>query len=135
MVKKSEEKVTRTEEEIVAQAPITVILGGKPYEIAPLVIRDSRAWRKKYVEFTAPIFGMLNATMEEMDFPAILMQMMVEKPDQVIDLFFEYAKNLNREEIEGSATDSELAVAFGEVVKMALPLAESLPKTMSRLTG
>jgi len=125
----------RTEEQKVAQAPIVVTLGGKDYEIAPLVIRDSRVWRKNYAEATAPLFELVNAAIENTeDFGNVVKQMMVIMPDKVIDLFFEWAKDLNREEIEGLTTDAEMAVAFGEVVKIALPLSESLPKAMARLS-
>jgi len=58
---------------------------------------------------------------------------MVTKSDEVIDLFFSYAKTLDREEIESIATDAELATAFAEVMKVAFPLAESLPKAMNNL--
>lgn len=125
----------RTEEEKTARVPIVVELGGKQYEIAPLVIRDSREWRKKYAEATAPLFQMVNIKVDETDaFGDILKKMLVVMPDQVIDLFFDYAKALNREEIESIATDAEIASAFEEVVKLALPLAESLPKAMGRFS-
>ena len=61
--------------------------------------------------------------------------MTITMPDKVIDLFFKYAKDLNREEIEGIATDAEIAKAFEEVVKVAFPLAESLPKAMGRISS
>ena len=35
----------RTEEEKLCKAAIVVVLGGKEYQIEPLVIRDSRVWR------------------------------------------------------------------------------------------
>lgn len=125
----------RTEDEIVAKASFEVILGGKKYEIKPLVLRDSREWRKKYAEATAPLFKMVNTQMDNVgEFGSIVTQMLVNMPDLVIDLFFKYAKDLNREAIEGTATDAELAIAFKEVLKVALPLAESLPKSMSRLS-
>ena len=127
--------VDRTEEQKVVRASIVVILGGKEYEVAPLVIRDSREWRKKVIGLIAPLPRLVKVTMDNPeDFESVLTQMMVTMPDQVIDLFFEYAKNLNREEIEGIATDAEMAKAFEEVVKVSFPLAESLPKVMGRLS-
>ena len=125
----------RTEEQIVVHAPITVILGGKEYEIAPLVIRDSREWRRKVIKLIAPLPQLVRTTMDEtQDFENVFNQMMIVMPDQTLDLFFEYAKNLDREEIEGIATDAEMAKAFEEVVKVAFPLAESLPKVLERLS-
>lgn len=129
----------RTEEQIVAQAPIVVILGGKEYKIAPLVIRDSREWRKKVIGLVAPLPGLVEGTKKPLmdnteDFENILTQMMVVMPDQVLDVFFEYAEDLDREEIESIATDAEMAKAFEEVVKVAFPLVESLPKVMERFS-
>jgi len=127
--------MTRTEEQKVSQANIEVILGGKKYEIAPQVIRDSREWRKKVIALIAPLPSLVNITMDEPeDFERALTQMMVIMPDQVLDIFFEYAKDLDREEIEDVATDAEISQAFLEVVELAFPLAQSLPKAMSKLS-
>ena len=125
----------RTEEQIVTQASIAVILGGKEFKVPPLVIRDSREWRKKVVGLLAPIPEMIKVTMDNAkDFGDVLTQMMVTNPDQVLDLFFEYAKDLNREEIEAMATDAEMSVAFQEVIKVTFPLAESPMKVMERMS-
>lgn len=127
----------RTEEEKVVRAPIKVIFGGNKYEIAPLVIRDSREWRKKVIGLVAPLPQMIKTTLDVNDsdaFGKVLTNMLITMPDQVIDLFFEYAKDLNREEIENIATDAELALAFEEVIKVTFPLAESLPKAMARFS-
>ena len=123
----------RTEEQKLAQDAIVVILGGKEYDIKPLVIRESREWRKKVINLIAPLLKMSGVTMDTPDdFADALTQMTVTMPDQVVGLFFDYSK-LDRDEIEGIATDAELAKAFEEVLKIAFPLAESAPKAMMRL--
>ena len=125
----------RTEEEKVARAPILVILGGKEYKIAPLVIRDSREWRKQVIELIAPLPELVKVSSDNTEgFEAVLKQMLITMPDQVLDLFFDYAKDLDREEIESIATDDEVAKAFEEVSKVAFPLAESLPKVLKRVS-
>ena len=125
----------RTEDEILVQAGTTVILGGVQYEVPPLVIRESREWRRKVIALIAPLPDMVKVTTDNPDdFGAVLEKMLVTMPDQVVELFFDYAKKLDREEIEGKATDAELAIAFQEVIKVAFPLAESLPKVMARLS-
>ncbi|GAG91869.1 unnamed protein product [marine sediment metagenome] len=124
----------RTEEQKVAQAPIVVILGGKEYSIAPLVIRDSREWRQKIVALIAPLPGIVGVNTDDADgFAAALTQLCVTMSDQVIDLFFDYAKDLNQEEIEAVATDAELRDAFKEVMKIAFPLAEAIPAAMEQV--
>ena len=126
----------RSEEEVVARAPIKVTFADKEYEIAPLVIRDSREWRKKVTDLIAPLPSLVKVTMDETeDFGKVLTQMMVTMPDQVLDLFFQYAKDLDRQEIEGIATDAEMAIAFNEVIKAVFPLAESPFLVMKRLSS
>jgi len=56
------------------------------------------------------------------------------KGHKIIESFFEYAKELNREEIEAIATDAEMSVAFQEVIKVTFPLAESPMKVMERMS-
>ncbi len=125
----------RTEEQKIAQASIEVILGGDKYQIKPLVIRESREWRKKVIGLLAPLPDMVNVTTEDQEaFSNILNTMLVTMPDQVLDLFFEYAKELDRDAIEGKATDVEMADAFKEVIAVTFPLAESLPQVITRLS-
>jgi len=124
----------RTEEQIVAQAPIIVVLGGKDYPVKPLVIREARAWRQKVVEVIAKLPEHLQATTDTPEsFDAALKALLVTMQDTVLDLFFEYAKDLDREEIEGIATEEDVAEAFSRVVEVAFPLARSLPELRGRL--
>jgi hypothetical protein len=121
----------RTEEDKIVQAPIKVTLGGKKYEVKPLVIKDSREWRKRVVQFLSPLPQYTNVTSDKPEqFMAALNAIMVTMPDQVTDLFFEYAKELNREEIEAIATESEVAKAFEQVVEVAFPLSQSMVTTL-----
>ena len=126
----------RTEEDKVVQAPIEVTLGGKVYEIPPLVIKYSRPWRKKLVALVAPLPAMASAEFETNDaeFQSLFTQLLVQMPDETINLFFEYARELDRKEIEDIATDAEMSIAFAEVVKVAFPLSESLPNALKHLT-
>ncbi|MBA7641802.1 hypothetical protein ES703_49487 [subsurface metagenome] len=124
----------RTEEQIVTQAPILVILGGKEYPVKELNIRNARIWRAKVIKLISPVPQLVSTKIDTPeDFSKHLTEMLVAIPDQVIDVFFEYAKDLDREEIEDIATDKEMAQAFLEVIKVAFPLAESAPMVIARL--
>jgi len=115
----------RTEEEKVIQAPIVVILGGMEYKVKPLVIRDSRGWRKKAAPFQAMLAKYAGVTSDNPEeFEKTLAEIMGTRIDETIDLFFEYAKDLDREMIEGIATDQEIITAFNEVAKVAFPFGE-----------
>lgn len=112
----------RTEDDKLALAPIVVILGGKECKIAPLVIRDSREWRKKVGPFQASLSRYASITSDNPEeFEKCLISLMVDRIDQIVDYFFEYAKDLNREKIEGIASDKEIVRAFNEVIKVAFP--------------
>jgi hypothetical protein len=125
----------RTEEDKVCRATIMVMLGGKEHQICPLVIRDSRIWRKGVAEALAQLPRYASITTEDPDaFGAAMLAMLVDMPDTVADLFFGYAKDLNREEIEAVATDAELAQAFKEVTSIAFPLVESLSGVLTSQT-
>ncbi len=125
----------RTEEQKLIHAPITVVLGGKDFEITPLVIRDSRAWRAKVVEALSVLPSYAKTTTDNPElFATALEAMLVKMPDTVLDLFFDYAKGLDRKQIEETATDAEMAKAFQQVVDLAFPLAQSLVGTMVKLS-
>lgn len=124
----------RTEEQKIF-GEIIVIFGGNEYEVEPLVIRDSRKWRADLVKHlgSLPAYAQVTSDKPE-EFKDALTAMLVTMPDVVIDLFFQYAKNLNREEIEYIATDEEMAKAFEQVVQLAFPLARSLVGAMENLS-
>ena len=92
------EQQTRTEEDKVVQAPLVVVLGGKEYTIKPLVIKDSREWRKKFIEIIAPLPATIKATTKNKnEFEEALKLMLITMPGQVNDLFYQDAvlKELN----------------------------------------
>ncbi len=146
----------RTESDKLAQADIEVILGGEKYSIPPLVIRDSRIWRQKVVtimarlpeylegksELSQPVKGFMpwlkglvgRRPSDSVNFEEALKSILITMPDTTLDLFFEYAKGLDRAKIEKKANEFEIAEAFSLVVEVAFPLARSLPKAMGRLS-
>ena len=125
----------RTEDEKVTQAGIDVILGGDTYKVPPLVIKDSREWRKEISQMLASIPQYAAVTTDDpAGFEAALKKLLLDMPDRVIDLFFGYAKTLDRPTIEEKATDAEIAVAFEQVIQIAFPLAKSPVSLMGRLS-
>ncbi|MDV2988574.1 MAG: hypothetical protein P3T54_00210 [Dehalogenimonas sp.] len=125
--------MVRTEEEKIIQAPLSVVLGGEEYEIKPLVIRDSRRWRKLVAEKLAELTKL--AELDTKDGTAFVNAMTAMLGDEAIDLFFAYAQELNREEIEAVANDAEIALAFKQVYEIAFPLKASLTGAMGAMNG
>ena len=124
----------RTEEQKVFRAPISVTLGGTEYHINPLVIRDAREWRRQFAGVLSklPAYANVN-TDDEAAFGGAVNGMLVSMPDDMADLFFSYAKDLDREKIEGEATEGELAVAIEQVMAVAFPLVGSMTQMLSKV--
>ena len=124
----------RTEEAKIFRAPITVTLGGEQYQIAPLVIRDARKWRQDFAGLISQ-FPKLAATdsSDPEAFENAATQLFVAMPDRMADLFFAYAKDLDRDAIEETATESELAEAIDEVMAVAFPLVRGMTGAMARV--
>ena len=106
----------RTEEEIVAQSGIKVILGGEEHFIKPLVIKYSGEWRKKAIPLISNLFSFAESKDPEV-LQTAMQELFLEKTDEMLDCFFMYARDLDRKEIEEIATDGEVIVAFLEVYK------------------
>jgi len=124
----------RSEEQKLAQEPAKVIFGGNEYPLRPLVIKESREWRQKVIELIKQVPPLTSVSSDKPEqFNAALQTLLIVLPDSVCDLFFLYAKDLNREEIEQVATDSEMAVAWAKVTDLAFPLLQGLVKTMGKI--
>ncbi len=123
----------RTEEQKLTQEPLRVVLGGKQREVPLLVIREARIWRQQVARALVDVRQQLGVTADNPEaFAKSLTATLNEVPDKVAELFFSYARGLNREEIEATATDKELAVAFSEVLEVAFPLIRALLGTLTK---
>jgi len=116
----------RSEDQKITQAPIIVSFGGKEYEIKPLVIKESREWRRKFAKILGELPLFVNVADTTEHFQEVINGMFMDVPDKVIGLIFAYAKDLPREEIEAVATDVEMSKAFESILEVAFPLARSM---------
>lgn len=124
----------RTEEQKLLREGIPVILGGEEYKIRPLVTRYSGEWRQKSVPLITYLLAyedMLKRAGNTEEARKFIAEFYIVKTDAIIDSFFEYARELKREEIEEIATDGEIVTAFMEVFNaFVAPFSESpAPKT------
>lgn len=124
----------RSEEDKVLRSPITVTLGGKDYLIEVLCIRDAREWRKKFAAVVGKASSYTPTVEKPLDITEIAAGMVCAIPDAMADLFFAYAKGLDREKIEAAATEAELAKAIEAVMEVAFPLLRSLTGAMGKLS-
>lgn len=126
--------VERTDDQKLFHDPIVVEFAGKKYEIKPLPMKYSRAWRQK-VHALITEYPKATKTSEGKpeEFGKAIENLMVTMPDALVDLFFDYAKDLPRDEIEESGTDNEFLVAWGQVMEIGFPLLRGLVKTIGAL--
>lgn len=126
--------VSQTDKKKGSRTPIVVVFRGAEYKVEPLAVKDSRLWREKVVLTLGDLSKYAEITPgKPNEFKEALQALLIAMPNTVVDLFFEYAKGLNREEIEAIATDEEMAVAFGQVAKVAFTLSKSLGDAMAVL--
>ena len=113
-----------------------VILGGKSYEIKPLTLRESRAWRQRlngpFAEVTMALKGAGSIQVTNGSDIAALLETLSSRvvlaPDLIFELLLAYAPNLKAdiESIEETATDAEVMAAFTEVLRLAYPFGQLL---------
>lgn len=125
---------SRTENQVLLMQPFEVILAGKTHEIKLLPIRRAIAWRKKVVPLISGFLtleGISTDTPEE--FMAGMMGYLSDKPEEILDLFFEYACDLDRDEIEATATEWEVAAVFSQIAEAVIkpPLLTALSETLA----
>ncbi len=125
------EEPDRTEDDILLQRALEVTLAGEPHTIKLLPIRPQAEWRRKVVPLLSGFLGISKiSTDDPAEFEAGLASVLIETPEKMLDLFFDYARDLDREEIENTATEAEVAVAFKKIVAVVLP-----PPLLKALTG
>lgn len=125
----------RSEQDILAKAPVVVRLGDDDYPIKPLPSIPSQQWREKLV-------GVLHATVmandkqlpEGVDVSAWLKDQLASSisltlarsPEKLAQLIFEYAPDLPKDKILENATDEQLNLAFSQIMQIAFPFFQTL---------
>lgn len=125
----------RTEEQKVVQETLKIPLGEKIEEVRLLTIKEARAWRVRVAEALAQVPALASVDAKDPEkFKAGVDGIFSTIPDLVLDLFFDYARDLDRDAIEEVATDSQLALGFAQVAEVAFPLVSGLVGTMGKLS-
>lgn len=108
----------RSEEDKVLQVPVKVTLGGRMYEIRPLPIKYALPWCKDVIRtVVSGIMSRANVTTDTPEkFDEAMTDILVNRPEELINLFFQYARELNKDEIMEVASLNEIIDAF-EAVK------------------
>ena len=112
----------RTEMQKIIMEPIEVNLGDKTYPIKPLPIKQAIPWLKKVVDLLIGSISLSQIKANDTETMQSAMQkIMIDNPGLIVDLVFDYAKNLNREEIENTASSAQLMKAFEQCLEFEKP--------------
>lgn len=146
----------RTEDEILAHAPIVVQFAGVSYDVQPLPINKARAWRMHMAKEVADVLNqlgiditpttgflggllswlpwrrrrqMLTSQLLQTGLSVALLQF----PEKVVELVFSYATDLPRDVILEKATEEEIVLAFSKIMPVAFPFFSQLGMMKSAL--
>lgn len=111
--------MNRTEEQKVGKLPFELTLGAEKYQVKPLSVNQSRAWRAKLNEVMGPIADAHQQKSGVMS--QVLANTLTEFPDKVAELLFAYAPELPREKVMNEASEEQLASAFCDLLVVAYP--------------
>lgn len=112
----------RTEMQKLTMEPIKVMLGNEEYDIKPLVSKMAIPWVAKVVKILSESIGLTRLKSEDtIALESAMRSVMIDNPGKMIDLFFEYARDLNREEIENTASSAQLIAAFEQCLELEKP--------------
>lgn len=109
---------------------VTVTLGEKEFEIKPLTIRKSKAWRVAFTDALQGLVGpLVNIAGEEFSGDTVepliegVKGILINSTDVVLELLYAYSPALEKERewIEENAYETEAFAAFMEVLKLAYP--------------
>jgi len=120
--------------EVPSQFP-TAVLGGVKYDIRPLAIVHARKWRQDVKEplqlIISTVANLPEMSVQDLELTSIvalvqhLFSTVADAPDLILNWLYAYAPNIaeDKERIESTAFDAEVAEAFAQVVKQVYPLA------------
>jgi hypothetical protein len=127
----------RSQDQILAQAPIEVTLGEVVYKIKPLRILKSRDWRQSMMTKMGEVTNTMRGDMgSDAAFLSGLGYVLLQFPEILADLVFEYAPDLPKDKImdsETGATEEQIAVAFSKILAVAFPFMGELKTVMMTL--
>jgi hypothetical protein len=116
--------MARTDEAVLTRQALEVTLGGEKRLVRPLVIRDSREWRKRVAEAFAELGALDAGTLNLADPEGVrkaLELVAVTVPEKIADLVLAYAPELDREWFEAHVTDEEATEALVKMLEVTFP--------------
>ncbi len=125
----------RTEDDAVAQTPLSVKFGKDDYSIPLLTVMPQRAWRKKLFDELVPILAVFQFNSEGKTVTDGLTACLLQFPDKLAELVFAYAPELPLDKILEVATEEQLVTAFAAVMSVAFPFVPEIRRVTKILTN
>lgn len=120
----------RTEQDVSSFAPITVRFGSTNYEIQQLPWRKSCKWREKLANELRDTALASNLTIPDgvdisawvkTEFASKISLTFLRSPEKMVELIFDFAPYLPKEEILDAASPEQLMRAFMDLMTLAFP--------------
>jgi len=118
--------VPRTDAQMLGQLPIKLFFGEQTYDVKVLTVIKNREWKEKLAVKFGVIIGQLDAPAEISNFLGGLTMALIQMPDKLAEMVFEYAPDLPKEDILKIATDEQICLAFSEIMQVAYPFLAQL---------
>ena len=125
----------RTEDDAVAQTPLSVKFGKEDYSIPLLTVMPQREWRKKLFAELVPILAVFQFNTEGKTVTDGLTACLLQFPEKLAELVFAYAPALPKDQILDSATEEQLVAAFAAVMGVAFPFVPEIRRVTKILTN
>ena len=111
----------RTDEQILAKEPLTIVLGNEKYSVPVLTILKQREWRKFLQETISPLLSVYDAEDTKEGRVKSLSATLQKFPEKIAELVFAYCPELPQQKILEEATEEQLAVAYAQIMAIAFP--------------
>jgi hypothetical protein len=119
----------RPDAEQVSRAPYTVALGSTIYQLKPLTIRASKAWKEQLRNVVGDLLDTASASADDMaEVMSQVERLLSSSDDMMLDLLANYDARIasDREQIEETATSLQAYTALMQIVRVEFPFLGSL---------
>ena len=114
----------RSETDKLAMVGITARFGTEDYDLPVLRTIKMREWRAKLVKSLGPTFASFGIKVAEAGSAGVeggIVAELLNFPERVADLLFEYSPDLPKDKILEESTEEQLVAAFMEIMPIAFP--------------
>ncbi len=128
------DKHKRTEEQMMTMSPLEIQLGQKKYNVPPMTYPRATAWRQSLCDAMKEVMVSFRQPGENDAISNALIVALVQSPEKIVNLVFDFAGERIPREAINEATDEQFTVAFEKMMTSAYPYQPQL-KTAASVLG